>query len=185
MAHEATTHDHGLPLPADGQTPWGDDYRAAMQILDAAVPFVRATATRFGNGNVTAIATSQTYVTAALTEVVGNSPCECITVDGDGTINYQGASPRTLSVTAAVTIDPVGNNKIVRASLFKSDNGAPFALVPEAQGRFRVGSAGDFASGVLIGLVDVDAGDRLELRVGNWTDTNDVTVVDLSVLLRG
>lgn len=30
----ATTPTWDLPLPEDGQTPWGDDYRAAMLTID-------------------------------------------------------------------------------------------------------------------------------------------------------
>jgi hypothetical protein len=169
---------HDLPRPDDGQTPWGDDYREAMEILDAKLPFVQATLWGFGNAANTPIATTQTYVAPVIT-TEGSSPCGCVEFPGGPRLDYINGTPRIGNVVATLTLDPDGNNKVFRVALFK--NGT---LVESAQGRVRIGAGGDVAQATVHGIVELEQGDELELRVGNWTDVTDVVVIDLSLSLR-
>lgn len=179
------TQDHELALPPQGTDPWGEQIRENFRILDQAVPYVRAQMWRFGNGTVTAIPGSQQYVTANVPDTQGLSPCECVTFPQANRLRYEQGHPRTLNVSGTVTLDPAGNNKVFRTALFRRPDGGDWALVEPSQARVRIGAGGDIESVALFGLVDVVPGDELEVRVGNWTDSTDVTVVDLSLLLRG
>jgi hypothetical protein len=172
------TEFHSLPRPDDGQTPWGDDYRAAMGIIDSKLPFVQASLWGFGNAANTPIATSQTYVLPTIT-TQGSSPCGCVEFPGGPALDYVNATERVGTVVATVTLDPAGNNKVFRVALFK--NGS---LVESTQGRVRIGSGGDIAQATVTGIVELEQGDELDVRIGNWTDDTDVVVVDLSLSLR-
>ena len=169
---------HDLPRPDDGQTPWGDDYRAAMGIIDSKLPFVQATLWGFGNAANTPIDVAETYIVPTIT-TQGASPCGCVEFPGGPRMDYANATPRVGTVVATVTLDPAGNNKVFRVALFR--NGT---LVESAQGRVRVGSGGDIAQATVHGIVELEEGDELDVRVGNWSDTTDVVVVDLSLTLR-
>ena len=166
----SVTQDHSLPLPQDGQTPWGNDYREAMEILDQTVPFVQAQLYRFGNTAETSILASQEYVKANVPETEGTSPCECVTFPEPNRMLYAQGHPRTLNVSGAVSLDPAGNNKVFRVALFRRPEGGEWGLVESSQSRVRIGSGGDIESVALFGLVNLVPGDELEVRVGNWTD---------------
>jgi hypothetical protein len=169
---------HDLPRPDDGQTPWGDDYREAMDIIDGKLPYVQATLWAFGNAAPTAIAAPESYVVPTIT-TEGRSPCGCVTFPGGARMDYVNGTARVASVWATITLDPDGNNKVYRVALFKNGQ-----IVESAQGRVRVGSGGDIAQAALHGLAVLEQGDELDLRVANWTDSTDVVVTDLSVSIR-
>ena len=179
------TQDHELALPPQGTDPWGEQIRENFRVLDQAVPYVRAQMWRFGNEAETTIPGSQTYVKANVPDTQGVSPCMCVTFPEPNRMLYLQGHPRTLNVSGTVTLDPAGNNKVFRTALFRRPDGGDWGLVEASQALVRIGSGGDIESVALIGLVDVVPGDELEVRVGNWTDSTDVTVIDLSVLVRG
>jgi hypothetical protein len=177
----AETPTHGLPLPADGQTPWGSDYRAAMGIIDGELSYVRATAWVVGNTDATAISEQGVFVQADLGDLALVSPCGCLQLGADSLVYNPGdGRNRVLTVIASLTVDPVGNNQTIRCMIAR--NGTP---EPSTTVTVRATSAGDFGSGTAAGLIEVEPGDVLTVAVANLTSTNNVVIADAGISLRG
>ena len=179
MAHEGKTHDHGLPLPPDGQTPWGEDVREALRMIDARLGLVRAELWFIDNEVVTEISAANTpaRIASAGIEVTGTTDVVEWSAE-DGAV-YTGDIDRALNVTLVALVEPVTNNQRFRTTLRK--NGV---TLPQFRGTIRTGSGGDLDQVTMVGLVPVSPGDGLTMWIENRTSSGNVVVRDLSVLVR-
>ena len=176
----ATTPTWDLPLPDDGQTPWGDDYRAAMLEIDQRLGGLRGSLFVEDNTAATQIDTADTPAVANLgPNVQEGPPCAFCDVNGTGRLTYQGPLTRVPTVTAQFTVECLAN-RTVKVALRK--NGDP---VPGGATRLRLGPNVTFSSGGIACNVEVETGDFLELFVANETSTDNITVRDLTLAARG
>ena len=176
----ATTPTWNLPLPEDGQTPWGDDYRAAMTTIDERLVGVRGSLFVEDNTAATQIDTADTAVVANLgPNVEEGPPCAFCEVNGTGRLTYQGPLNRVPTVTVQFTVQSSAN-QTVKVSLRK--NGDP---VPGGATRVRLGANVTFQSAGIACNVEVATGDFLELFVTNETSADNITVRDVTLAARG
>lgn len=176
------TPDHGLARPIDGETPWGDQYRDAMGIIDANLPFIRASMSALDNAAETVISAVNTPVKANIPNTAGFSPCGCLSFPGSNRMLYTiGSSPntRTISVTGTFSVNVVGNNQTIRLHLAKNGVVDPMIAI----------SIRDLtsppANGAFTGLIDLSPGDYLEVWVQNLTSSNNIIVTDMNMTIRG
>lgn len=174
-----TTPHFGLALPVDGQIPWGDDIRENFTVIDGKLPYVRAIMYVHDNATVTDIVTQGVAVKANVPGTLGVSPCGCFTFPTGNRMLYSGVD-RVLAVNASFSVDSSNPNEHTHVTL--SLNGS---LIDHSQTTVRIGSAGDIGTASMNALVDVVAGDYLELWISNESSANDLTVTDLSVAVRG
>ena len=175
-----TTPTWDLPLPADGQSPWGADYRAAMTIIDERLGGLRGSLFVEDNATPTVITTQGVAVPAALGSVQSGPPCKFCGVNGTGVLTYLGPLTRVPTVQASFTLQSEGGNKTFRVEVRK--NGLP---VPGSGKRVRFGPNVTIQNGALVANVEVSKDDQLQLWVSNLTDTTDLTVLDLTLAARG
>lgn len=176
----ATTATWDLPLPEDGQTPWGDDYRSAMVTIDERLGGLRGSLFVEDNDVATSISTVGVPVVANLGPGVQEGPpCRFCEVNGSGRLTYQGPLARVPTVQAAFTV-VAGANRTVKVSVRK--NGQP---VDGAATRLRFGPNVSVQAGALVANVEMVSGDFLELFIANETSTASVTVSDLTLAARG
>ena len=176
----ATTPTWDIPLPADGQSPWGADYRQAMTIIDERLGGLRGSLFVEDNDQVTAIATVGAAVPAVLGNVQSGPFCRFCGINGTGVITYLGPLDRIPTVQAAFSLQSAGSNKTFRVEVRK--NGV---AVPGSAKRVRFGPNVTIQSGALVANVEVSTGDQLQVWVANLTDTTDCTVLDLTLAARG
>lgn len=174
-----TTPNHELPLPSDGQTPWGDDYRSAMSIIDQRLPKIGGSMYAEGNVAETSIAETGTAVKANIVTSAGPE-CPCTTHTPNRlTLNLPTEDARIVIVVASFSLT-AGNNQTIRAEVRKNDAAVPGALM-----RVRKGGGGIGEHGAIAMAVSVADGDYLELWVANETNTTAVTVTEMTLALRG
>jgi len=176
----ATTPTWDIPLPADGQSPWGADYRQAMTIIDERLVGLRGSLFVDNNQTPTVITTQNVAVPAALGNVQSGPPCKFCGVNGAGVLTYLGPLDRVPTVQAAFTLQSAGGNKTFRVEIRK--NGLPVAGSAK---RVRFGPNVTVQNGALVANVEMSEGDQLQLWVSNLTDTTDLTVLDLTLAARG
>ncbi len=177
-----TTPDFDLALPVDGQIPWGNDYRDAMSKIDQGMPFIRASMHILDNTTATVISAANTPVKANLPGTVGISPCGCLDFPGDNRMRYVvGSSPytRTVTFTGSFSLDVAGNNQTIRVHLAKNDTVDPNVAITVRD------LTSPPANGTIAGLVDISPGDYLEMWVQNLTSSNNVTITDVNMTIRG
>lgn len=172
------TPNHSLDLIEEYAFPWGQRMRDNLTIIDESLPFVQATMWALDNNQVTDIITQNVAVKANIPNSAGISPCGCFQYSANRAI-YSGTD-RVLLVVAAFTVNAVGANETFRVYL--ALNGA---VIDHASAKVRDTSAGNFGSGTLTGVTPISNGDFLEIWVANLTSTGDVTMVDLSMSMRG
>jgi len=176
----AGTPTWDIPLPADGQSPWGADYRQAMTIIDERLGGLRGSLFTEDNQTPTVIETIGVAVPAALGDVQSGPFCRFCAVNGTGVITYQGPLDRVPTVQAAFSLQSAGGNKTFRVEVRK--NGV---AVPGSAKRVRFGPNVTIQSGALVANVEVSTGDQLQVWVANLTDTTGCTVLDLTLAARG
>jgi hypothetical protein len=176
----ANTPTWDIPLPADGQSPWGADYRQAMTIIDERLGGLRGSLFVDNNQTPTVITTQNVPVPAVLGNVESGPPCKFCAVNGAGVITYLGPLDRVPTVQAAFTLQSAGGNKTFRVEIRK--NGLPVAGSAK---RVRFGPNVTVQNGALVANVEISTGDQLQLWVSNLTDTTDLTVLDLTLAARG
>jgi hypothetical protein len=176
----AGTPTWNIPLPADGQSPWGADYRTAMTIIDERLGGLRGSLYVEDNQTATEIVTAGEAVPAELGDVQSGPFCRFCNVNGAGVITYLGPLDRIPTVQAAFTLQSTGGNKTFRVEVRKNGN----AIAGSAK-RVRFGPNVTIQSGALVVNVEMSAGDQLQVWLSNLTDTSDVTVLDLTLAARG
>ena len=176
----ATTPTWDLPLPEDGQKPWGDDYRAAMLEIDERLGGLRGSLFVEDNATATVISTVNVPVPAALGNVQSGPFCRFCDINGAGVITYVGPLDRVPTVQAAFTLQSAGGNKTARVEVRL--NGQPIAGSAK---RVRFGPNVTVQSGALVANVEIATGDELSVWVTNLTDSTNLTVLDLTLAARG
>jgi len=169
-----------LPLPIDGQTPWGSDYRSAMTTIDERLFAVRGSLFVEDNTDPTptAVAGEGVMVKAVLTGATAGPACQFCEIDGNR-LTYLGPLDRVFTVIAGFSIEGPAN-RFMRVAVFK--NGA---AVQGAATRIRNSSGVSVASGALVANVEMSSGDFLELFISNLTGPQDLVVQDVTLVTRG
>lgn len=176
------TPDLGLPLPVDGQTPWGDDYRDAMTKIDDAVHLlrgIRTTSSLLNNVTATDITTQNIYVKARLPGAVSTSYEGLMDFPAENRYRYIGDVDRSPVVAVSFDLATTGNNQTVRVAVAKN------GVVDETVAITVRNLTSPPANGTAFGVIDLEPGDYLEVFVRNQTSDNDVTIRDLNLLVRG
>lgn len=171
-----------LPLPADGQQPWGDDYRAAMMTIDERLGGLRGSLFVEDNTAPTPIAEQGTAVPIVFGagEVQAGPFCRFCEIGDDGTITYVGPLDRVPTVQLSFTLQSPSANKTLAVSVRK--NGEPIA---GSRTRVRYGPNVTIASGSCVFNVEVSTGDTLQAFVTNLSGTDDPTMLDMTFAARG
>ena len=175
----ATTPTWDLPLPEDGQKPWGDDYRAAMLEIDERLVGMRGSLFVEDNQTPTVISTLGVAVPAALGNVQSGPPCRFCDVNSGGVLTYVGPLDRIPTVIATYTLQANANTTF---ALEIRKNGQ---VVPGSRKRLRFGPNVTIATGGLVANVEISTDDELQVWVSNLTNTTDCTVLDLTLAARG
>ena len=178
----ATTPTWDLPLPADGQTPWGDDYRSAMLTIDERLGGLRGSLYVEDNAAETVISAvnTPTPVLFAPSKVQSGPFCRFCEIDTDaGTITYIGPLTRVPTVQLAFTLQSGGNNLTYTVSVRR--NGQP---IPGARTRVRFGNITPL-SGAIVANTELATGDVLQVWVANLTDDRNATMLDMTFAARG
>jgi len=174
-----TTPNHNLPLPPDGQRPWGDDYRTAMNTIDSRLPKVGGSMYAEANVAATTIAETGTAVKANI-ETFAGPPCPCTAhTQNRLTLNLPEGPGRIVVVVSSFSVT-AGNNKTIRVELRKNGNPIPGGLM-----RVRKGGGGIGEHGAIAMAVTLADGDYLEVWVANETDTTSVTFTEMTLAMRG
>jgi hypothetical protein len=168
-----------LPLPIDGQTPWGEDYRSAMMTIDARLTGIRGSLFVEDNQLVTTISSQNVAVPAVLGNAQSGPPCRFCEVSSAGILKYIGPLDRVPTVIVTYTLESSANTTF---ALEIRKNGG---VVAGSRKRLRLGPNVTIATGGLVANVEVSTNDELQVYVSNLTNTNDVTVLDLTMAARG
>ena len=165
-----------LPLPEDGQKPWGDDYRAAMMTIDARLLSVRGSL--FVEDNTDPTPSPGAGVKAILNGVQAGPACRFCEIDGNR-ITYIGPLTKVPTVIATANLQSGAQTTL---QLQVRRNGE---LVPGASKKCRLpqGATTGFVS--VAANIEMETGDYVELWVGNLTGAQDVTVTDATLVTRG
>ena len=169
-----------IPLPSDGQSPWGADYRAAMTIIDERLTGLRGSLFVEDNQTPTVISTQGVAVPAALGNVQSGPPCRFCDVNSGGVLTYVGPLDRIPTVQAAFTLQSAGGNKTAKIEVRLNGQ----AIAGSAK-RVRFGPNVTIQSGSLVSNVEMSTGDELQVWVTNLTDATNLTVLDLTLAARG
>jgi len=173
----AVTPQFELPLPADGQTPWGADYRAALTEIDARLLSVRGSF--FVENNATAtVAPSAAGAKAVLTGVQSGPACRFCAIDGNR-ITYTGVLSKVPTVIASVNVETAAQNTV---EIQVRVNGVRIA---GANKKARLGPAVTTGFVSVAANLPLDTGDFVELWVANLTGSENVTVTDATLVMRG
>ena len=175
----AGTPTWDLPLPSDGQSPWGAAYREAMTIIDSRLVGVRGSLFVEDNQTPTVISTQGVAVPAALGNVQSGPPCRFCHINGGGVLTYVGPLDRIPTVIATYTLQADANTTF---ALEIRKNGQ---VVPGSRKRLRFGPNVTIATGGLVANVEMSTDDELQVWVSNLTNTTDCTVLDLTLAARG
>jgi hypothetical protein len=174
----ATTPIWNLPLPTDGQTPWGGDYRTALGIIDAN-GFQSRGSMFLEDGNVpTTVVEAGTFVKASAATVEG-PPCFCFDHEPNR-LTYVYSVPRVLTVWATARLGHPSANAVMRAEVRK--NGEPIVGARATTQRGTVNTSGSVA---IVANVAAVADDYFELWVTDAAGTQPITVIDFALAIRG
>jgi hypothetical protein len=165
-----------LPLPDDGQTPWGDDYRSAMVEIDSRLLSVRGSL--YVEDNTDETPSPGAGVKAVLTGSEAGPPCRFCEVDGNR-ITYVGPLPKVPTIVATANVQGPAQSTL---QLQVRRNGE---LVPGASKKVRLGTGVTLGSVAVAANVPLAEGDFVELWVANLTGPQAVTVTDATLVLRG
>lgn len=173
----SATSTWNLPLPVDGQTPWGEDYRSALTTIDARLFGMRGSFFAVDESTATTGLTQNVAKKATVSTSEG-PPCQFCTYPVDNRLTYIGPLTRVTTVWMAVFLTST-NNQTIEVSIRK--NGAD---VPWLKSLIRTGTVAG-GSAAVVGHVEMATNDFLELWVTNRTSAANVTVVDLTLAVRG
>lgn len=173
-----TTPRHNLPLPTDGQSPWGNDYRAAMTIIDTRLPAVGGSMYAEENTDATPIIAEGIAVKANLPTQEG-PPCPCIEHSTNRLTAVFPNGPRNLLLVATFVLTS-SNNQTIKVEVRK--NGEP---IPGGATRVRKGVGASIGNGALAVSAMAATGDFFEIWVTNETSPANVTITDMTLALRG
>ena len=165
-----------LPLPEDGQTPWGDDYREAMETIDARLLAVRGSL--FVEDNALVTSSPGAGKKAVLNGVMAGPACRFCDVDGNR-ITYVGPLTKVPTVIATANVSGPAQSTL---QVQVRRNGE---LVPGASKKVRLGIGQTLGSVAVAANVEMEQGDFVEFWVANLTGPQDVTVTDATMALRG
>lgn len=171
-----TTTQWGMPLPADGQSPWGDDYRDALETIDARLLSIRSSFYVEDNTDPTVNPGAGTK--AVLTGVQSGPTCTFCDVDGNR-ITYNGPLTKVPTVIATVNLSGPAQSTF-QVQLRRNGD-----LVPGASKKVRTGQGQTVAFVAVAANIELETGDYVELWVANLTGSQDITVTDASVVTRG
>jgi sulfur carrier protein ThiS len=166
-----------LPLPVDGQTPWGDDYRSAMTTIDARLGGMRGSIYAVDESTATVITTQNVGVKATVNTLEG-PPCQFCTYPVANRITYIGPLTRVVTVWVAVALTS-SNQQTIELAVRKNGQVIPWLTTIVRTGTIGFGNAG------IVGHVEIATNDFLELWVTNRTSSANVTIVDLTMAGRG
>lgn len=130
-----------------------------------------------GNATVTTIASSDTPVKAAATSSA--NALNQRFAHTDNRLTYASAIPLTFYVGATLSLTS-GNNRQIEVLLYK--NGT---LIPGALGSITTNGSGRAEGAAAQGLVELEQDDYVELWVSNTSNTDDITVTDANIIIRG
>lgn len=173
----SSTPQWELPLPADGDTDWGGDYRAAMELIDARLPAVRGSLFVEDNTDPTP-SPGATGAKAVLTGSTAGPACRFCEIDGNR-ITYIGPLEKVPTVIATANLQSGAQTNL---ELQVRRNGQ---IVPGASFICRLpqGATTGFVS--VAANIELGPGDYIELWVANKSGAQDVTVVDATLVTRG
>ena len=166
-----------LPLPIDGQTPWGSDYRSAMTTIDARLFGMRGSLFAVDELTPTVITTQNVAVKATVDTTEG-PPCQFCEYPVPNRILYVGPLTRVVTVWASFALTST-NNQTIEVAVRKSGQ-----VVPWLTTLVRTGTIG-FGNATIVGHVEIATNEFLELWVTNRTSSADLTVLDLTMATRG
>jgi hypothetical protein len=166
-----------LPLPIDGQTPWGEDYRSAMTTIDARLFGMRGSFYATDEATPTTDLTQNVAKKATVSTLEG-PPCQFCSYPVANRLTYIGPLTRVPTVWMSVFVTS-SNNQTIEVAVRK--NGTE---VPWLSSLIRTGTIGSGNASV-VGHVELATNDFLELWVTNRTGAADITVVDLTLAVRG
>lgn len=173
----AVTPQWELPLPADGQTPWGDDYRAAMATIDARLLSVRGSLFVEDNSDPT-VSPGAGGLKAVLNGVQTGPACRFCEIDGNR-ITYTGPLEKVPTVVATANLESGAQSTL---ELQVRKNGQ---RVAGANKKARFGVGVTLGSVAVAANIPMEQGDFIELWVANLTGQQDVTVTDATLVTRG
>lgn len=173
----ATTPVFDMPLPEDGQTPWGDDYRDALVEIDSRLLSVRGSL--FVEDNTDATPSPGSAGAKAVLNGVQSGPfCRFCTINGNR-ITYTGPLPKVPTVIATVNLQS-GANTTLQVQIRRNGE-----LVDGASKKCRLPSGVPAGFITAAANIPLEPGDYLELWVANLTGAQDITVTDATLLTRG
>jgi hypothetical protein len=172
----AVTPQFELPLPPDGQTPWGADYRSAITTIDAQLLAVRGSL--FVEDNTSPTVSPGAGAKAVLTGVQSGPACRFCDVDGNR-ITYVGPLDKVPTVVATVNVQSAANTTL-QVQIRKNGQ-----LVAGASKKIRLGIGVSLGSVAVAANIPLSTDDFLELWVANLTGAQDVTVTDATLVTRG
>jgi hypothetical protein len=173
----AVTPTWDLPLPIDGQTPWGEDYRQALTTIDSRLFGMRGSFFAIDESTPTVIDTQNVGVKATINTTEG-PPCQFCTYPVPNRLVYIGPLTRVVTVWASFALTS-SNNQTIEFAIRKNGQ-----VVPWLTTLARTGTIG-FSNGAIVGHVEIATNDFLEMWVTNRTSDANVTVVDLTFAGRG
>ena len=173
----AVTPMFEMPLPEDGQTPWGDDYRDALTEIDSRLLSVRGSLYVEDNTDPT-VSPGSAGKKAVLNGVQAGPSCRFCDIDGNR-ITYTGPLTKVPTIIATANLQS-GANTTLQLQVRK--NGA---LVAGASKKCRLPAGVPLGFIALGANIELEQGDYLELWVANLTGAQDVTVTDATLLTRG
>lgn len=173
----AGTAQWDLPLPSDGQTPWGDDYRAALTEIDARLLSVRGSLFVEDNSDPT-VSPGTAGAKAVLNGVDSGPACRFCEIDGNR-ITYTGPLEKVPTVVATANVAS-GANRTLELQVRKNGQ-----RVAGANKKVRLGPNVDETSVAVAANILLEQGDFLELWIANLTGAQNVTVTDATLVTRG
>lgn len=167
----------GFGLPADGSTGWGGAYRSAMTTIDARLFGARGSFYAVDESTPTVISTQNVAVKGNIATTEG-PPCQFCTYPVDNRLVYVGPLTRVVTVWSSFAVTST-NNQVIEIAVRR--NGL---AVPGLQTLIRTATAGG-GNAAIVGYVEIQTNDFLELWVTNRSSSANVTFVDVNLAVRG
>ena len=173
----STTPQFGLPLPPDGQRPWGEDYRSTIMAVDARLLSVRGSFFSEDNTDPT-VSPGTEGAKAVLGTVTSGPPCGFCEIDGNR-LTYTGTLTKVPTVFVTANVETAANTT-VQIQIRKNGE-----RVPGAAKKIRLNAGQPLGLGAISANIELEQGDFLEVWVANLTGAQDVIVQDVTLVTRG
>lgn len=129
----------------------------------------------FTSGATTTTVAQNTYAPLIWTPIVGMKTSDW-TITGTTAI-YSGTITKIFKIDFSI-ISTSGNNNEIRAAIFHNNTEEP-----ETEGAMTIGAVGRYEQLIGFGLIEVEAGDIIDIRVKNRTATGDVIISRVHLLI--